>query len=526
MTTICSSMTNSSTTTALSRRSLVAGAAMVACTVAAAASPLTARASDVPVNTAWDMEADVVVVGSGAAGISASVAAIEAGASVVLVEKWDTLGGISASCVQFCAYDSGFHTPQPFVDVTDDADQMFAASMEASGNTADPAFLRLLCETSPDVIDWMAAHGCEFKEALRPSDGRKGQGKYITATPGELVSKLLPIVNERGRVLVGHKLTELVYDPHAARVSGVVCEASDGLVRIGATGGVVICSGPWPDDEVLGARHLPTAMGEMPAAVAQTMVSMGMPFGPYTGEAVRAAQKIGAGVRHMEYVMPDPYYAVPELMLQRVAAFGVSRSVNQVLIGSDGRRFTDEGKMRGAIAVDVMNQPGSVCYPITDGHIVPSQLQMGGSVEAMEQWAADGHVARGETLEELAANMEQLFGTPADEVFATLTRYNEFCAAGSDEDFGKDVHYLAPYDQPPFYAGPAETCRYLYTHGGLDTDLEAQVQAIDGAPIAGLYAAGMCTGGHLGTDTISGNWQVDAVVFGRIAGANAAAAAR
>lgn len=212
-------------------------------------------------------------------------------------------------------------------------------------------------------------------------------------------------------------------------------------------------------------------------------------------------------------------------MLQRVAAFGVSRSVNQVLIGSDGRRFTDEGKMRGAIAVDVMNQPGSVCYPVTDGHIVPSQLQMGGSVEAMEQWVADGHVARGETLEELTANMEQLFGTPADGVLATLTRYNEFCAAGSDDDFGKDPHYLAPYDQPPFYAGPAETCRYLYTHGGLDTDLEAQVQAVDGEPIAGLYAAGMCTGGHLGTDTISGNWQLDAVVFGRIAGANAAAAA-
>lgn len=462
-----SSMTSASLTPALSRRSLVAGAATAAaaaCAVATSASPLAARASEAP---AWDIEADVVVVGSGAAGISAAVAAIEAGASVVMVEKWDTLGGISASCVQFCAYDSGLHTPQPFADVTDDAEQMFAASMEASGNTADPAFLRVICETSPDVIDWMVA-----------------------------------------------------------RVSGVVCEASDGPVRIGATGGVVICSGPWPDDEVLGARHLPAAMGEMPAAVAQTMVSMGMPFGPYTGEAVRAAQKIGAGVRHMEYVMPDPYYAVPELMLQRVAAFGVSRSVNQVLIGSDGRRFTDEGKMRGAIAVDVMNQPGSVCYPVTDGHIVPSQLQMGGSVEAMEQWVADGHVARGETLEELAANMEQLFGTPADGVLATLTRYNEFCAAGSDDDFGKDPHYLAPYDQPPFYAGPAETCRYLYTHGGLDTDLEAQVQAVDGEPIAGLYAAGMCTGGHLGTDTISGNWQVDAVVFGRIAGANAAAAAR
>lgn len=449
-TAINSSMTNAPTPV-VSRRSLVAGAATAA--LAAAASHAVALAVEAP-DAVWDIETDVVVVGSGAAGISAAVAAIEAGADVVMVEKWDALGGISASCVQFCAYDSSLHTPQPFADVTDDAEQMFAASMEASGNTADPAFLRLLCEASPDVIDWMVAHGCEFKENLRPSDGRKGQGKYITATPGELVSKLMPLVQEQGRVLAGHRLAELVCDPQAARVSGVVCEASDGPVRIGATGGVVICSGPWPDDEVLGARHLPAAMGQMPAAVAQTMVSMGVPFGPYTGEAVRAAQKIGAGVRHMEYVMPDPYYAVPELMLQRVAAFGVSRSVNQVLIGSDGRRFTDEGKMRGAIAVDVMNQPGSVCYPVTDGHIVPSQLQMGGSVEAMEQWAADGHVARGETLEELAANMEQLFGTPADEVLATLTRYNEFCAAGSDDDFGKDPTTWPPTTSRPSTPAP------------------------------------------------------------------------
>ncbi len=61
----------------------------------------------------------------------------------------------------------------------------------------------------------------------------------------------------------------------------------------------------------------------------------------------------------------------------------------------------------------------------------------------------------------------------------------------------------------------------LYTHGGLDADENARVRNVDGDVIPGLYAAGMCTGGQFGTDTVSGSWQTNSIVFGRIAGANA-----
>ncbi len=210
-------------------------------------------------------------------------------------------------------------------------------------------------------------------------------------------------------------------------------------------------------------------------------------------------------------------------MKQGVAAFGVSRSIDMVLVGPDGKRFTDEGQKRGTIGLDIMALDGSVCYPVCDCHVVPSQLQMGGTQEAMDQWAADGFAARGETLEELASSMEATFGIPAAEALATLNAYNEYCAAGEDAEFGKDPHFLTPLDQPPFYAGPATSARYLYTHGGLAIDVEARVSDVDGAPIPGLYAAGRCTGGTFGAETISGTWQVDCVVFGRIAGANAAA---
>lgn len=507
------------TTAHLSRRQFISG-----CTATAAAAMATRPIADVHADETtahWDLAADVVIVGSGAAGCAAAVTAIEEGATVIMLEKSPTLGGISSSCVQFCAHSSSLHAPQAYPDVEDSADAMFEANMASSRGTADPEFLRILCDESPSVIDWMVEHGCQFKETLRPSDGRAGQGKYITATPGELISHLMPLIQENAQVLTETPVISIIREDEDGRVIGVACQIEGGDLYVGATKAVIVCSGPWPDDEILEAHHMPP-VPNMVAECAQTMASLGLPYGPYTGEAIRACMKIGATTRHMEYIMPDPYYSIPELMTQGVAAFGISRSVNQVLISPEGTRFTDEGKVRGAIADDIISLPGNVYYPVTDGHIVPNQLQMGGSREKIESWVEQGLVARGETLEELAASMEQVFDIPADAALHTLKRYNKFCLNGCDEDFGKDPHYLVPYDQPPFYAGPAETCRFLYTHGGLATDTGSHVLDIDGATIPGLYAAGMCTGGHLGRDTISGNWQVDCVVFGRIAGANAA----
>ncbi len=510
-------------TKSMSRRSFMKAAGMGAAASALAETSIALADEAAPAEgVAWDQETDVVVVGSGAAGVAAAITAIEQGASVIMVEKWETLGGITSACVQYCAWDSSLHLPQPYDDVTDSADEMFADYMETCDNTADPKLLRKVCDSSPDVIDWMIDHGCEFKDALRPSDGRHGQGKYIAATPGEIVSKIMPTIKEQAEVITECPLSEIVRDQESGRVTGVVCTRDGSDWRIKANKGVIICTGPWPDDEVLGPRSLPV-VPEVPQQITDTMMSMGMPYGPYTGEAVRAAMKVGAATRHMEYIMPDPYYAPADLMKQGVAAFGVSRSIDMVLVGPDGKRFTDEGQKRGTIGLDIMALDGSVCYPVCDCHVVPSQLQMGGTQEAMDQWAADGFAARGETLEELASSMEATFGIPAAEALATLNAYNEYCAAGEDAEFGKDPHFLTPLDQPPFYAGPATSARYLYTHGGLAIDVEARVSDVDGAPIPGLYAAGRCTGGTFGAETISGTWQVDCVVFGRIAGANAAA---
>ena len=509
----------------LSRRSFLKGAGIGAAGLlgATALSACAEGASAQTADGSWDQETDVVVVGTGAAGVAAAMEALEAGSEVIMIEKEKTAGGITSVCEQYCAYDSSLHLPQNFDDVEDSAEIMLEDAMRVSGGTADEALAKIYCDGSADGLNWMIDHGCEFKDTLRVSDGRHGQGKYIVVTAGELTQKLTPAIEAAGgTVLTESPLTELVRDGESGRVIGVACGGKK-EARIKARKGVVVCTGPWSDDEVLIPRHMP----EVPETVqkcAETLAAFGMPYGPYTGEAIRIAQKSGAAVRHMEYIMFDPYYSVPEAMSNKVAPAGLTRAVNQILLAPDGTRFTDEGKSRGAIALDIIDLPGNTYYPVIDGRHLPDAT---GSIkftaEKLDEFVAGGYMAKSDTLEGLAAEMEKTFGVPQEATLATINRYNGFCASGVDEDFGKDPHHMTPIDQPPFYAGPAETCRDMYTHGGLETDAEARVVDFDGTVIPGLYAAGMCTGGPLGAITISGNWQMSSIVFGRIAGKNAAA---
>ncbi len=508
----------------ISRRSFIAASLGTAGILGAAAlsgcSETGTNSSDSKKKESWDTEADIVIVGSGTAGLTAAVTAIELGASVIVVEKTELVGGVSSACVQYCAPGSkSLDLPQRFDGVEDSADIMFDDAMRLSNGTADPGLVKIRCDNAADGIDWLVDHGCEFRDTLKISEGRHGQGKYIAASAGEVTSKLSAIVEQSGTVMASCSLESLVRSD-GDRVTGIVCEKADGSkVSIGAHKAVILCTGMWTNDETLLTRH----MYEIPQVfqdAADCFADLGMPYGPFTGESIIAAQAIGAAVRHMEYNFIEPCYSRADLMSQGVAVAGITRVVGQVLVGSDGKRFADEGSTRGALGRAVQKLQDGVFYPVLDGHIIPNQMNP--KEEVLQKWVDGGFVARADTLEDVAAKAQELFGIPADVLLASIEKYNEGCATGSDE-FGKDSHFLTPVDTAPFTIGPVETCGLIYTHGGLDANEDARVRDVNGEAIPGLYAAGMCTGGHFGIDTVSGDWQMDSVVFGRIAGANAAA---
>lgn len=507
----------------LTRRNFMLGSAVAAAGVlmagCSASGEGTGKASGSAVE--WSQETDIVVVGAGTAGVVSAVAALEAGASVTLIDKADFVGGISSACVQFCTPGSSLGLPQLFDGVEDSADLLYEDMMRTSEDTADPTYLKILCDNAESATEWLIDHGCEFKPALKMAEGRPGRGKYIYASTGEPITKMLPMLEEQATIMLKTTLEEVIFDEAEGRVVGVgVLDKSGERANIKAAKGVILCTGMWHDDSLMMARHAPAAPAIVNEA-AEVFAGMGMPYGPMTGEAIRAAQKIGAAVRHMDYVVPEPWYAPAELMSQGIGVAGATRSVNQVMVDAAGKRFTDEGAGRGHCGEDVIRKADGLFFPVYDGHIVPSQANP--PQEKLDEWVAAGHVAKGETLEELAANMESLFGVPAADFLATMTEYNGFCAAGEDAAFGKDPHYLVAFDQAPFYAGPKQTALQFYTHGGLDADENGAVRNIEGETIPGLFAAGMCAGGHLGRDTVSGAWQTNSVVFGRLAAAAAAA---
>lgn len=149
---------------------------------------------------AWDLETDIVVVGSGAAGVAAAVTAIEEGAEVVMVEKADLIGGATSATVQYCAPTSSLAIPQNFDDVTDSAELMFENAMEVSEGTADPALVKIWCDGAADAIDWMIDHGCEFKETLKICEGRQGQGKYIAKNRWRAYNEAHPYHSRKGNI--------------------------------------------------------------------------------------------------------------------------------------------------------------------------------------------------------------------------------------------------------------------------------------------------------------------------------------
>lgn len=463
----------------------------------------------------WTVRADVVVVGLGAAGVSAALAAVEAGASVIVLERSGAGGGTSAHAGGFL-YLGGGTALQKACGFEDTVEEMEAFLNLALGEHRDQVKIHDYCVDSPSHYDWLVDHGVPFVEEFHEQHDREGPtvaGLQYTggedaapfasvvrpvprghipakkwAAGGLLMESLIATLNATSaQILTDTRVASLIIDPaQGGRVVGAKATTAGASVHVAANKAVVLTAG--------GFIYNPEMVDKYCAPAARCAFFVGTDTDD--GSGIRLGQGAGAQIGHMDSIE----CSLP-IMPPRSLAAGL-------LVNGQGERFLNEDTYTGRIGLQSLIDHDGHAFWIIDETMEESNL-----VGMRVTFAAD-------SPEKLA----QELGLPPDRFAATITRYNEMAASGSDSDFGKAPEFLRPLTGAvgAIDLRVEHTWYAPFTLGGLVTNVDSQVLTAQGEPIPGLYGAGRTTIGLAGYGYASGISLGDGTYFGRRAGAHAA----
>ena len=496
----------------------------------------------------FDEHWDVVVAGCGYAGAMAAIAAHDAGARVLIVEKMPDAGGISV-----CSAGG--------VRITSDAQQAFAYLKQACrGTTPDDVLkaladgmaglagrIKTLAQAAGGTVETRPAHG------NYPFDGHRSFGfAMVTALDGHdehpapdnikggadgyRLFKVLErnLASRAIEVRTGTRARELVTGGTGA-ITGVVVERAGRTMRLGAAGGVILACGGFEADADMQRQFWPGGPAKSAA------------FAGNTGDGIRMAQKAGAGLWHMWHYHgtygfhhPDPDYPFairtkrfPDWVPGEPPASDVR--MPWILLDRSAARFMNEYDpylqdtgARPLAFVDPQTQDyaRSPAFLIADKHGCrqcafgrPTWHQTGLDFDWSKDNQAEvelGILERAYTL----AGLADIIGVRHERLEATLARWNAQCAAGRDDDFKRPGSTMMEVATPPFYAGRVWPV-VSNTQGGPVHDAAQQILDAGNAPIAGLYAAGEL-GSAFGFLYMSGGNLAECFTGGERAGTNAA----
>ena len=417
-------------------------------------------------------DVDIVVVGAGAAGLAAANTALEAGANVLVLEKTGVTGGSTTrSGGKILAAGSQWQTEQGF---EDNADMMydFLMSFDRDGIMNGP-LVRQFCDASLDNLMWLVDRGVQIQdvEPIHSSitpwrvHNVKGGGGQTSGHGGQFCVPLTQAYEKAGgKILYNCPATQLLTDA-AGSVTGVIAEkAGGGKVTVNAKN-VILCTGGYCHNEEMLAKYhdfLPNNLAS------------GVPMGN-VGDGLTMAQAVGArnfdapGMQ-LVYVNYDCYVGIAE--------------ESGLIVSEDGDRVVDEWTYQSHVAQALADADSTCGYYITavkDGKCVEPypMLQWGVTLETLN------FSYKAATIEELAKQIDM---DPA-KLQATVDRYNELCAKGKDDDFGKPAEYMIPVEGETYYAFKMLPGSSV-TFGGLEINDKSQVLNTADQPIPGLYAAG------------------------------------
>ena len=490
------------------------------------------------------VDTDIVIVGAGGAGMTAAIAAANEGKNVVIVESQAMVGGNSVrstggmNAAKTPAQDENEFAESAGVEKTletaasewagneaitaladtvagqwaeyqanpvgyfDSVELMELDTLIGGHGTNDPALVEALCSNSADAIAWLSEQGIELtsvssfggasvKRIHRPVDS---EGKTISV--GSYMIPLLQAKCEELGVefIMNTTANEILTDANGAAVGIAATDKNGAAVTVNAKA-VILATGGFGANLDMVVEYKPDLAGFMTTNAPGAQ-----------GQGIDMAVAIGAGTVDMDQIQIHP---TVEANTAALITEGL-RGDGAILVNAEGNRFTDEVGTRDVVSAAEIAQTGSYSWLVID-------QAMADASSVIQGYIKNGYTVTGETYEELADAM----GVDAAAFAATMDKWNAAVAAGVDEEFGR-TSFANPLDTAPYYAIKV-TAGIHHTMGGLTINPQTQVLAGDGTVIDGLYAAGEVTGGVHGGNRLGGNAVADFVVFGRIAGEQAAA---
>ncbi|MDK6372400.1 flavocytochrome c [Aerococcus urinae] len=440
---------------------------------------------------------DVIIIGSGGAGMTAAITAHDLGLETIIFEKTDKIGGNTNKASS--GMNASETSYQKSAGVDDKKEDFFEETLKGGHGTNQQDLLHYFVDHSAQAIDWLAdlgivldnltiTGGMSKARTHRPHDGSAVGGYLVKGLKANVEKRQIPVLTQADvqEILVDHgqvKGVKVAVDGENYQVQGQA---------------VIIAAGGFGAN----AKLVEAARPELAGYVTTS--------GPgITGDGILMAQELGAGTVDMDQIQVHPTVHQEEGILIGEAV----RGEGAILVDGQGQRFTNELGIRDVVSQAITDLPDHKARLIFDQGVRDR-------AKAIEFYAAKGYVTEGEDVDQLADKI----GLPADQLAQTVADYNHGIADGKDEfERTTGLHEL---DNAPYYAIEIAPGVH-YTMGGLSIDQAGRVLKADGSGfIPGLYACGEVVGGLHGSNRIGGNSIAEIIVFGRLAGQKAAEAVK
>ena len=490
---------------------------------------------------------DVVIVGAGGAGMTAAITASKAGSKVVIIESQPIVGGntvrstgglnaaktpyqdknefkeaagvektLKTAAEKFAdnetitalaatvksQWDVYQANPQGYFD---SPELMALDTMIGGKGKNDPELVKILTQNSAGAIEWLASIGAELKS--------------VGAAGGASVKRIHRPVDENGKTAaVGAYIVpileknvhdagvEVITDTTAkklltenGKVVGVEAEGKDGNKVVIHAKSVIMATGGFGANHEMVEKYKPELKG-----FATTNAEGAQ------GQGIDMATAVGAATVDMDQIQIHPTVHIDEDGNAHLITEGV-RGDGAILVNKEGKRFFDEVQTRDKVSAAEIQQTDGEAWLILDQKMVDGAAVYQGYVNS-------GYAKTGKTIEELAKNINVDPATLAE----TMKNWAEIYANKVDPEFGRTSFSAEnALDQAPYYAILVKPGIH-HTMGGLKINTNTEVLNEKGEVISGLFAAGEVTGGIHGANRLGGTAVTDIIVFGQIAGENAA----